>query len=103
MKASNNERVYKISFASVYPLYITKAEKKGRTKSEVDEVIRWLTGFSQEELEAHLEHKTNFEDLFAVAQLHPNAPKNYRRYLWIPHRRNRRPNYEESSLYGQTH
>jgi len=75
MKASNNERVYKMSFASVYPHYITKAEKKGRTKAEVDEAIRWLTGFSQEELEAHLEHKTNFEDLFAAAQLHPNAPK----------------------------
>jgi len=75
MKASNNERVYKISFASVYPHYITKAEKKGRTKEEVDEAIRWLTGFSQEELEAHLVQKTNFEDLFAAARLHPNAPK----------------------------
>jgi hypothetical protein len=75
MKASNNERVYKMSFASVYPHYITKAERKGRTKEEVDVAIRWLTGFSQEELESHLEQKTNFEDLFAAAQLHPNAPK----------------------------
>lgn len=75
MKASNNERVHKMAFASVYPHYITKAEKKGRTKEEVDEAIRWLTGFSQVELEAHLEQKTNFEDLFAAAQLHPNAPK----------------------------
>lgn len=64
-----------MSFASVYPLYITKAEKKGRTKEEVDEAILWLTGFTQEELEAHLEQKTNFEDLFSAAQLHPNAPK----------------------------
>jgi hypothetical protein len=46
----NNERVYKMSFASVYPHYIAKAEKKGRTKAEVDEVIRWLTGYSQGEL-----------------------------------------------------
>ncbi|MBL8004443.1 MAG: DUF2200 domain-containing protein [Candidatus Kapabacteria bacterium] len=75
MKASNNERVYKMSFASVYTHYITKAEKKGRTKEEVDEAILWLTGFTQEELGQHLEQKTNFEDLFAVAQLHPNAPK----------------------------
>lgn len=75
MKVSNTERVYKMSFAGVYPHYITKAEKKGRTKAEVDEVIRWLTGFSQEELEAHLEKRTNFEDLFALATLHPNAPK----------------------------
>jgi hypothetical protein len=70
-----NTRVYKMSFASVYPHYITKAEKKGRTKAEVDEAIRWLTGFSQEELEQHLEQKTNFEDFFATARLHPNAPK----------------------------
>lgn len=64
-----------MSFSSVYPHYITKAEKKGRTKAEVDEAIRWLTGFTQDELETHLEQKTNFEDLFAVANLHPNAPK----------------------------
>jgi len=50
-----------MSFASVYPLYITKAEKKGRTKNEVDDIIRWLFGYSQEELEAHLEKATDFE------------------------------------------
>ena len=60
-------RVFKMSVASVYPHYITKAEKKGRTKAEVDEVIRWLTGFSQEAFEAHLAAKTNFEDFFAQA------------------------------------
>jgi hypothetical protein len=60
-------RIYSISVASVYPHYITKAEKKGRTKAEVDEVIRWLTGFSQEELDAHLAAKTDFETFFAEA------------------------------------
>lgn len=60
-------RIYKISFASVYPLYIAKAEKKGRTKEEVDEVIRWLTGYSQKQLEAELKKQTDFETFFAQA------------------------------------
>ena len=56
-----------MSVASVYPHYVAKAEKKGRTKAEVDEIIRWLTGYSQQELEAYLERKTNFEIFFAKA------------------------------------
>ncbi len=69
----NNDRVYRISFASVYPHYITKAEKKGRTKAEVDEIIRWLTGYSQAELEAVLDNQTDLEAFFAEApRLNPN-------------------------------
>ncbi|WP_053218666.1 DUF2200 domain-containing protein [Virgibacillus senegalensis] len=60
-------KIYTMSFASVYPHYITKAEKKGRTKTEVDEIIRWLTGYSQEELEAQLEKQIDFETFFAEA------------------------------------
>lgn len=60
-------RVYSISVASVYPHYLAKAEKKGRTKAEVDEVIRWLTGYSQEALDGELAKKTSFEDFFAQA------------------------------------
>lgn len=60
-------RIYTTSFASVYPHYVTKAEKKGRTKVEVDEIIRWLTGYSQNELETILENKTDFETFFAEA------------------------------------
>jgi hypothetical protein len=60
-------RVYSISVASVYPHYIAKAEKKGRTRAEVDEIILWLTGYSAEQFAAHLEAKTNFEDFFAQA------------------------------------
>lgn len=56
-----------MSFASVYPLYITKAEKKGRTKAEVDEIIRWLTGHDQKSLEAEIEKQTDFETFFAEA------------------------------------
>ncbi len=66
-------RIYTVSVASVYPMYITKAEKKGRTKTEVDEIIRWLTGYSQEELEAQLEKHTDFETFFAEApRLNPS-------------------------------
>ncbi|MFD2924076.1 DUF2200 domain-containing protein [Halobacillus naozhouensis] len=60
-------KIYTMSVANVYPHYITKAEKKGRTKTEVDEIIRWLTGYSQEELEAQLEKQTDFETFFAEA------------------------------------
>ncbi|MBP9813582.1 DUF2200 domain-containing protein [Candidatus Woesebacteria bacterium] len=67
MKDTNNHRVYTMSVARVYPLYITKAEKKGRTKAEVDEIICWLTGYSQKQLEAQLEKQTNFENFFADA------------------------------------
>lgn len=60
-------RIYTISFASVYPLYIEKAEKKGRTKAEVDEIIRWLTGYTQKELEMQLEKQADFETFYAQA------------------------------------
>ena len=60
-------RIYTTSVASVYPHYVAKAEKKGRTKAEVDEIIRWLTGYGQEELEAHLDQRTDFETFFAEA------------------------------------
>lgn len=66
-------RIYTMSFASVYPLYIQKAEKKGRTKAEVDEVIRWLTGYTQKGLEKQIEQRTSFEAFFAKApKLNPN-------------------------------
>ena len=62
-----------MSVSGVYPHYLTKAEKKGRTKAEVDEIIRWLTGYSQEDFEAHLENKTDFETFFSEApQLNPS-------------------------------
>ncbi|MGK6313208.1 DUF2200 domain-containing protein [Neorhizobium sp. DT-125] len=66
-------RIYSISVASVYPHYIAKAEKKGRTKAEVDEIICWLTGYSPETLGDQLAKKTNFEDFFAQApQMNPS-------------------------------
>ncbi|MCC8937455.1 DUF2200 domain-containing protein [Bradyrhizobium sp. Arg68] len=60
-------RIYTTSFASVYPLYVAKAEKKGRTKAEVDQVIAWLTGYGPKELKTQLDQKTDFETFFAKA------------------------------------
>ena len=71
--ATDLSRVFKMSLAGVYPHYITKAEKKGRTKEEVDEVICWLTGYSGPELRRKLKSETTFDDFFAQAKLNPNA------------------------------
>jgi len=72
----NTQRVYRMSFASVYPLYIKKAEKKGRTKEEVDTIIYWLTGYNAKTLQKQIDNKTDFENFFAQApKLNPNAAK----------------------------
>lgn len=72
----NIERVFEISFASVYPHYIAKAEKKGRTKSEVHEIIFWLTGYSETQLIEILENKTDFQNFFEKApKINPNINK----------------------------
>ncbi|MCZ4066207.1 DUF2200 domain-containing protein [Microbacterium sp. H37-C3] len=68
-------RVFTMSVASVYVHYVAKAERKGRTRADVDEVTRWLTGFSQTELDAHLAAGTTFEDFFADARMNPEATK----------------------------
>ncbi|MGH3357292.1 MAG: DUF2200 domain-containing protein [Nocardioidaceae bacterium] len=66
-------RIFTTSFASVYPHYVTKLEKKGRTKAELDQVIAWLTGFDAAALSRHLQAGTTFEDFFADARLNPHA------------------------------
>jgi hypothetical protein len=68
-----SQRIFATSVASVYPHYLTKVTKKGRTKDELDEVIRWLTGFDESELSGHLAKATTFEEFFADARLNPNA------------------------------
>ena len=66
-------RIYSISFASVYPLYVAKAEKKGRTQAEVDQCVRWLTGYTPAGLNAQIKKKSSFEDFFAAApKLNPS-------------------------------
>jgi len=72
----DNTRVYRMSVASVYPHYINKAERKGRTKAEVDEIIYWLTGYNEQALQQILANKTDFETFFAQAPaLNPNVSK----------------------------
>ena len=66
-------RIFTTSFASVYPHYVTKVEKKGRTKADLDQVIGWLTGFDESELSGHLTAGTTFEGFFADARLNPSA------------------------------
>jgi hypothetical protein len=66
-------RIFTVSVASVYPHYVNKVEKKGRTKAELDQVIEWLTGFDEAALNAHLAAGTTFEDFFAAANLNPQA------------------------------
>lgn len=71
----HNERIAKITFASVFPHYVTKIEKKGRTKEEMYQVIEWLTGFDQNKLQTLLDEKVTFETFFERANLHPNAER----------------------------
>ena len=71
----HNERIAKITFASVYPHYITKVEKKGRSKAELHQIIEWLTGFDDKQLQALIEEKASFETFFQKAKLNPNAER----------------------------
>lgn len=70
---THHERIAKMTFASVYPHYVTKVEKKGRTKEELHEVITWLTGFNNNTLQELINEKVTFETFFKRATLHPNA------------------------------
>jgi len=69
----HNERMAKMTFSSVYPHYITKVEKKGRTISELHQVIEWLTGFDEKKLQTLIDEKVTFAQFFEQANLHPNA------------------------------
>jgi len=70
---THNERIAKMTFASVYPHYVTKVERKGRTKEELHQVITWLTGFDDQKIQKLIEEKATFESFFEQATLHPNA------------------------------
>lgn len=67
-------KIYDMPFAKVYPLYVTKVECKGRTKAELDQVIRWLTGYTPLQVQKIIDREVNFRDFFAKAKLHENAP-----------------------------
>ncbi len=68
-----NDKVAEMIFGSIYPLYLNRIEKKGRTKDELDQVIRWLTGFNQTELQGFIDEKTTFRTFFERAKINPNA------------------------------
>jgi hypothetical protein len=70
---THNQRIAKMTFATVYPMYVQKVERKGRTKQELHEVIRWLTGFDDKKLQELIDKKVTFETFFKEASLHPNA------------------------------
>lgn len=70
---THNERIAKMIFASVYPMYVQKVEKKGRTKEELHKVIEWLTGFNEKKLQKLIDDKVTFETFFELAKLNPNA------------------------------
>lgn len=72
-RLTTDERIAQMSFAKVYPLYITKLEKKGRTEDELVQVIRWLTGFTKAQIQSHIKKDSTFEQFFAAAKLNPNA------------------------------
>jgi hypothetical protein len=71
--ASHDQRIAKMTFASVYPLYVAKVEKKGRTKDELHQVVEWLTGFDETQLQKLIDEKVTFEQFFQKAKLNPNA------------------------------
>lgn len=75
MNDKNFERILKMSFASVYPHYVTKIEKKGRSVAELEQVIFWLTGYDAKTLQKQLDERTDFETFFTKAQINPNASK----------------------------
>jgi hypothetical protein len=75
MTRTAEHRIFTTAVSSVYPHYVAKVEKKGRTRDEVDTAIRWLTGYDEPELERHLAAGTTFTDFFAEAALHPNAAR----------------------------
>lgn len=72
--AHHDDKIANLTFASVYPHYLTKIEKKGRTKAELDQVITWLTGFDDHKLQELMDKKVIFKTFFELAKLHPNAP-----------------------------
>lgn len=69
----HDERIARMTFSSVYPHYVSKVEKKGRTKEELHQVIRWLTGFTDKQIQQHIDDKLTFEEFFRKAKLNPNA------------------------------
>ena len=94
--------IFAMKFAKVYPLYVQKAERKNRTKEEVDQIICWLTGYNQAGLQQQIEQENDFETFFAQAPaIHPNSFAHQRRSVWCSRGRNRRSADAKNTLFRQ--
>ena len=80
---THNQRIAKMTFASVYPMYLAKVEKKGRTKEELHQVIEWLTGFDNKKLQELIKENVTFETFFQHASLNPKCAPHHRSNLWV--------------------
>ena len=96
-----HERIAQMTFGSVYPLYVNKVERKGRTEEELQQVIAWLTGFTKAQIKKHITKKSTIEAFFDDAELNPNASLNQGRDLRLPRRGDRGPPDPEGPLHGQ--
>ena len=84
----HDERIGKLTFAAVYPMYVAKVEKKGRTKEELHQVIEWLTGFDDNKIQGLIQEKRNFRTIFPVGYDKPQCAPDHRNNLWLSGRRN---------------
>ena len=95
-------RIFTTAFCKVYPLYVQKAERKNRTKDEVDQIIRWLTGYSQAGLEKQIKQQSDFENFFSKAPaIHPNTSLIKRGCVWCPRGRSRESTNAKNPLSRQ--
>ena len=97
----HDARIAKMIFASVYPHYVTKVESKGRTKEELHQVIKWLTGFDEKKLQVLIDEKVSFETFFQEGKTQRKRSPDNRRNLWLPDRRNRKPLDKAGEVFRQ--
>lgn len=97
----HNARIAKMSFASVYPMYLAKVEKKGRTKKELHQVIEWLTGFDEKRLHKLIKENVTFESFFQNASLNPKAHLITGVNMWLSHRGHQKSFNSKSQVFGQ--
>ena len=82
---AHNQRIAKMTFASVYPMYLAKVEKKGRTKEELHQVLEWLTGFNNQNLQDQIEKKNNIRILLSTGNIESQCPPHNRDDMWLPY------------------
>jgi len=96
-----DEKIARMKFSSVYPLYLTKVERKGRTKAELDQVISWLTGLDEKQLLQTIKQELSFEAFFSESQASSPCASHHRRHLWLSCGGDRKSTYPKSTLPRQ--